>query len=128
MILPSDLKPKGCGLMTGEANMCQSCSLTIVTELAHDMGKCSLPVLVLSQKATFAPKLFCNRRNSMFFFNSTSNSALTDFDEAVLINRPVSPLLLLTVKTQARWWERTAVSRDERKLQEERKGGCTSHT
>ena len=35
--------------MTGEANMCQSCSLTIVTELAHDMGKCSLPVLVLSQ-------------------------------------------------------------------------------
>ena len=40
-----------------------------------------------------------------------------------MINRPVSPLLLLTVKTQARWWERTAVSRDERKLQEERKGG-----
>ena len=49
--------------------------------------------------------------------------ALTDFDEAVLINRPVPPLLLLTVKTQARWWERTAVSRDERKLQEEKKGG-----
>ena len=41
-----------------------------------------------------------------------------------MINRPVSPLLLLTMKTEARWWERTAVSRDERKLQEERKGGC----
>ena len=51
----------------------------------------------------------------------TVHCALTDFDEAVLINRPVSPLLLLTVKTHARWWERTAVSRDERKLQEERK-------
>ena len=56
-------------------------------------------------------------------YDMTVHCALTDFDEAVLINRPVSPLLLLTVKTQARWWERTAVSRDERKLQEERKGG-----
>ena len=49
---------------------------------------------------------------------------LTDFDGDVLISRPLSPLLLLTVKTQARWWERTAVSSDERKLQEERKRGC----
>ena len=48
---------------------------------------------------------------------------LTDFDDDDFISRPVSPLLLLTVKTQARWWERTAVSSDERKLQEERKGG-----
>ena len=45
---------------------------------------------------------------------------LTDFDDDDFISRPVSPLLLLTVKTQARWWERTAVSSDERKLQEER--------
>ena len=50
---------------------------------------------------------------------------LTDFDDDDFISRPVSPLLLLTVKTQARWWERTAVSSDERKLQEEEeKGGC----
>ena len=60
MILSPDLKPKGCALMTGdsppevtgEANVCPSCSLTIVTELVHDMGNGrSLPVLclVLSQ-------------------------------------------------------------------------------
>ena len=56
MILSPDLKPKGCALMTGdsppevtgEAKVCQSCSLTIVTELAHDMGKWSLPSSSLS--------------------------------------------------------------------------------
>ena len=48
IIMPPNLKPKGCGLMTGEAKVCRSCSLTIVTELAHDMGKWSLPSSSLS--------------------------------------------------------------------------------
>ena len=56
VISPSDLKPNGCGLMTGdsppdvtgEAKVHRSCSLTIVTELAHDMGKWSLPSSSLS--------------------------------------------------------------------------------
>ena len=34
--------------VTGEAKVCRSCSLTIVTELAHDMGKWSLPSSSLS--------------------------------------------------------------------------------
>ena len=34
--------------VTGEAKVCRSCSLTIVTELAHDTGKWSLPSSSLS--------------------------------------------------------------------------------